>query len=591
MPDITRIFQLLDAYRLPQNRNALVFTHTTEGQTTSIYGGRYIEIVEGLALGLLQSGITKGSTIATVMSNRPEWNYFDMALLSIGAIQVPLYPTAGFDNCAFIFNDAAISMLIIENEETLKRMKRAIGQLPDYVKILTIDKVKGYKTWDTLLANTMEAEDKKHIFLTARNAIEPSDVASIIYTSGTTGNPKGVMLSHQNFVSNFLTVAKLMPSGLVKSALSFLPLCHVYERMLNYLYQYLGIVVHYARGPEFIREDLTLLKPEMVCVVPRVLEKMYVHIMQKGRLLKGMKRILYFWSLSIATHYKIDKRITLFYRIRHRIADRLVYTQIRKNLGGNLKVIISGGAALHPKLLRVFKAFGFFVLPGYGLTETSPVIAVTTFEKNGIREGTVGPVLENVKVKIASDHEILVKGPNVMLGYYNNPQKTREVIDEEGWFHTGDTGEIVQHKFLKINDRIKEIFKTSGGKYVAPQSIENKLRESPFIENIMIFGENRNFPSAIIAPNFEHLEGWAKHKEIDFDSRNDLISNPIVQQRISRDIETFSEGIDHSSKVKKFILTAKKWTPESGYLTPTLKLKRKEIEKKYRKAIEKLYKP
>ncbi len=590
MSNITRIFNLLDIYDIPPNGNDSVFTYTRNDSTTTVTGGEYLEAVKKLALGLLNLEIKKGDTIATVISNRPEWNYFDMAMQIIGAIQIPMYPTSGFDNCNFIFMDAKISMLVIENEDMLKRMKRAISQLPDYVKIFTIDKVKGYKHWSSIPVDDSEYSMKKNSLQETMDSINENDIASIIYTSGTTGDPKGVMLSHKNFVSNFLAVSELLRLELVRSALSFLPLCHVYERMLNYMYQHLGIVIHYGRGVDTIKDDLSLLKPNMVCVVPRFLEKMYVSIRREGRKMKWVKRFLYFWAINLATHYKIDKRNTLLFRLQYPIADRLVYSNLRKIFGGELRVIISGGAALNPKLLRLFTALGFIVLPGYGLTETSPVVAVTTFEKSGVKEGTVGLVLKDVQVKISDDNEILVKGPNVMLGYYNAPEMTKTVIDEEGWFHTGDTGEIIDNKFLKIKDRKKEIFKTSGGKFVSPQAMENKIRESPFIENIMIFGHKRRFPAAIIAPNFEHLESWANHKEISFSSRNDLIANTIVQNRIARDINELSEDFDHWAKVKRFILTARKWTPESGYLTPTLKLRRNIIEKKYRKAIEKIYK-
>jgi len=590
MPDITCIFNLLDDYKVHPHGNDIVFTHTRDENTFVVTGKEYLDTVDRLALALLNLDIKKGDTIATVLTNRPEWNYFDMAMLSIGAIQVPVYPTSGYDNCSFIFENARISMLVIENEDLLKRMKRAISHLPDYVKIVTIDKIKGYRHWESILPDDNEFCEKRESLDQHRKDISENDIASVIYTSGTTGDPKGVMLSHKNFVSNFIAVSELMRLDLVKAALSFLPLCHVYERMLNYMYQHLGIIIHYGRGIDYIKEDILRLKPNMICVVPRVLEKIYMKIWSKGHEMKWIKRIFYYWALNIASRYKVDKRNTLLYRMRYRIADRIVYSGVRKSLGGDLNVIISGGAALHPKLLRTFTAFGFFVLPGYGLTETAPVVAVTTFEKKGIKEGTVGPILKGVSVKIAEDNEILVKGPNVMQGYYNNPEKTREVIDEDGWFHTGDTGEIIHKKFLKIKDRKNEIFKTSGGKYVSPQAMENKIRESAFIENIMIFGEKRKFPSAIIAPNFEHLESWAKHKEIQYDSRNELITNATVQHRIAKDINDFSDGFDEWAKVKKFILTPQSWTPESGFLTPTLKPRRKFIEKKYRKSIEKLYK-
>ena len=588
MPDITRIFELLDIYRLPPHGNDTVFTYKPDSEYIHISGADYLEKVDGLAKGLLEAGIKKGDTIATIIGNRPEWNYFDMAMLSIGAIQVPVYATSGYDTCSFIFQDANISMLILENEDTVRRMKRMLLHLDEHIKVFTIEKIKGFHHWSSLLA-TKDSSTSKYDLDNIRANISEYEIASIIYTSGTTGDPKGVMLSHKNFVSNFQAVSELMRLDLVSNALSFLPLCHVYERMLNYMYQHLGIIILYGGGIKKIKDDLLDLKPDMICVVPRIMEKLYVRMTTKGHELPLIKRFLYFWALNVAGHYKIDRRNHLLYRIRFRVADRLVYGRIRKSMGGKLKVIISGGAALNPKLFRIFKAMGYFVLTGYGLTETSPVIAVTSFDDEKLREGTVGPVIRDMEIQIAPDNEILVKGPNVMLGYYNNPKLTAEVLDENGWFRTGDTGEMVEGIYLKIKERKNEIFKTSGGKYVAPQVMENKIRESSFIENIMIFGENRKFPAAIVAPNFEQLTSWAKYKQIAFENNNDLIHNPIVLARIARDIEELSEGFDHSAKIKKFFLAPKPWTPESGFLTPTMKLKRKVIEKKYKKPIEKLY--
>ncbi|PIE88019.1 MAG: long-chain fatty acid--CoA ligase [Bacteroidetes bacterium] len=589
MPEITRLFDLLRPDKTPAVEEAVVFTHTRDETTDTITGTAYRDTVNRLSLGLLEKGISKGDTVATILTNRPEWNYFDMALLQIGAIQVPVYPTSGFDNCHYIFHNAKIAMLVVEDETMLRRMKRAINTLPDYVKVITIDKVRGYKQWLTIPVNHTEYESKKELLQQVKSTILEEDIASVIYTSVTTGDPKGVMLSHHNFISNFSAISALMRKELVNTALSFLPLCHVYERTLNYMYQHLGITIHYGRGHLFIKEDLSLLQPNMMCVVPRILEKIYTKIYAEGRNMRGLKKLLYYWSLNVAAHHRVGRKNGILHNMQYRIADRITYNRIRKLFGGELKVIISGGAALNNKLLRSFTAFGFFVLPGYGLTETSPVIAVTTFDKRGVREGTVGPLLQGVSVKISQSHEILVKGPNVMKGYYNDPEKTQKAFDEEGWFKTGDTGIIVKKRFLKINARKNELFKTSGGKFVSPQLMENKIRESDFIENIMIIGEKRPFPTAIITPNFDFLTSWAQRKEIKFSSHKDLITDTRIQQRIAVELNRYSEDFDRWARVRKFILTPRQWTSESGFLTPTLKLRRKEIERKYRRAIEKMY--
>jgi long-chain acyl-CoA synthetase len=398
------------------------------------------------------------------------------------------------------------------------------------------------------------------------------------------------MLSHNNIVSNVMDCRGLAPAGPEHKALSFLPLCHSYERLLTYWYMSKGTSIYYAESMDKIIDNIREIKPNFFSTVPRLLEKVYDKILEKGKTLTGIKKALFFWAVDLGLKYELGNTNGLFYTLQLKVARKLIFSKWKEALGGNVIAIISGGAALQPRLSRVFNAAGICVLEGYGLTETSPVVAVNNFEPNSIRFGTVGPVIRNVSVKFAEDGEILCKGPNVMMGYYNRPDLTAEVIDKEGWFHTGDIGEMVENRFLKITDRKKEIFKTSGGKYIAPQAIENKFKESHFIEQIMVIGENRKFPAALIVPAFAFLESWCKSKELKYVSAENIIKEQQVIDRIAKEVEELNKSFGHFEQIKEFRLLPKEWTVQSGELTPTLKLKRKVIMERNNALIENIYK-
>lgn len=588
MKQVTRLFDLLDLYRDEYSFKSDVFLSRSEEGWQPVSASDYITFSHYLSLGFLEHGVGPGTRIATVMGNCPEWNLFDMAISQVGAIQVPVYPTISEESYLFILEDAGIEFLILDDQEILKRIRHVVRKLPSLKGLFSIRKVRGIPHWTELLekgrrsARTSELEKIKA-------AVHPEDILSIIYTSGTTGKPKGVMLSHRNFISNFTECAKIPGFTPDEKALSFLPLCHVYERMLNYVYQYLGMSVYYARSLDQVPEYLKEVKPHAFAAVPRVLEKIYHKVVLEGRNLSGIRRRIFFWAMHLGHEYEPDHPLGLIYRAQLRLANILVFSKWRKALGGRVRLIISGGASLHPRLARIFWAAGLKVLEGYGLTETSPVIAVQTLEPDGMRFGTVGPVLPGVKVKFAPDGEILCKGPNVMPGYYNRPDLTSEAFDGEGWFCTGDIGTMVEGRFLSITDRKKEIFKTSTGKYIAPQSVEQRLRESPFIDHILVIGENRKYAAALIVPNFEHLRSWCRVKRIPYTSDSQVIIDPLIIRRIHDEVSRINRTLDQTEKIKRFRLIPGDWTSSAGELSPTMKLRRKFIQEKYFREIEEMY--
>lgn len=587
MTKITRIFDLLDQYKEKyySKKDALGFKSNNVWNTYS--SEDYLNYVNNFSFGLLKLGVKKGDKIATIMLNSPEWNFIDMSLLQIGAIQVPIYPTVSEANYKFIFNDAEIKYVFISNNEIYQRIKPVLKDAPYIKDVYSIEKISGVKNWQEIL--TLGKNSISENLETIKSSISPNDIATIIYTSGTTGTPKGVMLSHNNFISNFLAAATIPDFDMTDRTLSFLPLCHVYERMLNYMYQYFGMSIYYAESIDNLGKNIREVKPHAFGAVPRVLEKTYDKIVRKGRGLKGIKKIIFFWALNLGHRYEINKANGWWYEFKLKIANLLVFSKWRLALGNNIKLIVSGGATLQPRLARVFCAAGIKIMEGYGLTETSPVIAVSSFLPDGYKFGTVGKNMPGVKIKIAEDGEILCKGPGVMLGYYNQPEKTAEVIDKDGWFHTGDIGMLEDGKYLKITDRKKEIFKTSGGKYIAPQVVENKYKGSPFIENIIVVGENKNFTAGLILPNFEHLESWCKIKGIEFTTNQAIIKNPKIINRIQREVDTQNTHLDKTEQIKKFVLIADEWSIESGELSPTLKLRRKFVHEKYNDVIDTIY--
>ncbi|MCF8368982.1 MAG: long-chain fatty acid--CoA ligase [Bacteroidales bacterium] len=584
---ITRLFDLLEQNQKIFREQEVVLGGKNNGKWTHYTASQYASTVNSLSLGLLSLGVGKEDKVATIIYNCPEWNFFDMALMQIGAIQIPIYPTISEANYEYILKEAEVKFIVVSNQEILERINKILPGIPSLKGVYSIEKTDGISHWEEILS--LADDSNKEKLNKIKSGITTHDTATIIYTSGTTGNPKGVMLSHSNFIYNFMGASNIISKNPVNKALSFLPLCHVYERMLNYMYQNMGISIYYCDSIDKLRDFMKEVHPEIFGAVPRVIEKTYDKLVRTGRGLKGIKKQLFFWALNLAHRYEFDGKNGWFYNLQLPIADKLVFSKWREAFGGNLDTIVSGGATLNPRLARTFWAAKIKIMEGYGLTETSPVIAVSTFEKGGVKFGTVGPVMENVELGFADDGEILTKGPCLMKGYYNQPEYTREVIDKEGWFHTGDIGELIDNKYLKITDRKKEIFKTSGGKYIAPQVVENRFKESPFIENAMIVGENKNFTTALIIPNFEHIESWCGVKGFEYTSPEEAIRDEKIINRIQREVNETNVHLDKIEQVKKFVLLPKTWSVEDGELSPTLKLRRKNILARYKKQVDGLY--
>ncbi|MDZ7775563.1 MAG: long-chain fatty acid--CoA ligase [Bacteroidales bacterium] len=508
-----------------------------------------------------------------------------MGLQQIGAIQIPIYPTTSIEHYKHIFTEAEVKVVILSEKAVYDKIKPALDDTVQH--LYTFEKTEGLEHWEDFLAKGQNSREEE---ITAiKNKVKPDDTATIIYTSGTTGPPKGVMLTHRNFISTILGVIEIIDQNPVKTAISFLPLCHVYERMLSYFYQYKNITVYYAESIEALGDNLREVQPEMFCAVPRVLEKTYDKIINKGRNLPLLPKIIFYWALRLGEQYDHHEQKGWWYHFQLKIANILVFKKWRKGLGGNLKLIVSGGATLQSKLARTFWAAGIDVMEGYGLTETSPVIAVSSYIDNGIKIGTVGPVLKGVQVKFADDGEILCKGPNVMKGYYRQPEKTKEVLGDDGWFKTGDIGHLEDGRFLKITDRKKEMFKTSGGKYIAPQVIENMMKGSPFIENVLVVGDNKKFPAALVVPNFYHLRSWCNVKGITYTNDKEMIENQRIIDRYEREVAEMNQHFGKVEQIKKIALLSEPWSIETGELSPTLKLKRRVLYQKYEETIEALY--
>jgi len=535
--------------------------------------------------GLLELGFGKGDAISTVSNNRPEWNFADVGMSQIGAVHVPVYPNVAESEYNHIFSHSETKMVLVSSAERFKFLSPLIERL-NIKHFYTFDNVQGATSFAEILELGKKNEAKYKAKLEEIKAsVNENDLCSVIYTSGTTGLSKGVMMTHKNFVSNVLYSEPAVPKNL-KLALSFLPLNHVFERMLNYLYLYMGIKVYYAESIETIVDNMKDIKPDLFACVPRVLEKVYDRLHQAGNDLTGIKKVLFFWALKLANEFDPTTEPNIIRKKKLAIADKLIYSKWRAVLGGNIAVVVSGGAALQPRLAKVFTAAKIPVLEGYGLTETAPVISVNRIDD--IRPGTVGKLIEKAEVQIADDGEILYRGPNLMPGYYKDIEKTREAIDEQGWFHTGDMGEL-NGDILKITGRKKELFKLSTGKYVAPQLIENLFKESPFIGQMMVLGENEKYCAALLCPSFEFLHDWASLHKIHFNNNLELIKNQIVIDRFQKEVEEYNETLDHHMQIKKFALVCEDWTPETGEMSPTLKLKRNVLSKKYQNKIKHLF--
>ena len=573
-------------HQLSQFPNNKMFSTKTNGTWNSISTSNFLDLVEKTSLGLIELGIEEGDKIGIISTNRFEWNVLDIATLQIGAIVVPIYPNISKDDYTYILNDSEIKICVVGDKDLYQKISDIRTKTPSVKLLYTFNNYDEIPCW-TEIHNHSKIENKS-IIEERKSKIDKFDLATIIYTSGTTGNPKGVMLSHNNIVSNVLACVDRMPCNEHSRVLTFLPVCHVYERMLHYLYMYMGCAIYFAESLDTIGDNIREVKPHMFTAVPRLIEKVYDKIIQKGEELTGIKKKLFFWAVSVAEQYEIG-RDDFWYTFKLKIARKLIFSKWKEALGGEVKAIASGSAALQPRLARIFLAADISVLEGYGLTETSPVISVNCL-KNGIRIGTVGTLIPEVEVKIAEDGEILVKGPNVMMGYYKQPDKTAEVIID-GWFHTGDIGTFVESKFLKITDRKKEIFKTSGGKYIIPQAMENKFKESRFIEQIMVIGEGKKFPGALIVPNFIHLKEWLIKKGVNSGqlSNYEIINLDLVKEKFQKEVNHYNQNYGGYEQIKRFELLENEFSIDGNELTPTLKLKRKIILEKYALFIERIY--
>lgn len=551
----------------------------------------FIDVFNKVSRGLLAVGIKPGDKVGLVShNNRSEWNAIDIGSLQIGAVDVPIYPTMTAEDIAYILNHAEVKLCFVSNTELYEKVNSIKSEVPTLQDIYTFEKVPGAQQWTDLLARAAEINQQQVDEIAA--GIEASELATLIYTSGTTGLPKGVMLSHSNLVTNAVDSSERVPTLYAGKSrcLSFLPACHVFERMLHYLYMYNGVSIYFGQSLETIKEDLQASQPHMFTGVPRLFEKFYIGILAKGAEAGGIKSKLFAWAVGLALQWEPDRQNGGWYEFRLGIARKLVFNKVKAALGlTDIAGVASGSAALQSKLARFFNGAGIPILEGYGLTETSPVISVNTINKPGmLKIGSVGKVIDNVEVDFADDGEIKCKGPNVMMGYYKNEERTNEVL-KDGWFHTGDIGEMDADGFLSITDRKKEIFKTSGGKYIAPQIVENAIKESVLVEQVMVVGEGKNFPAALIVPSFEALRTWTKKHDIPYESDAAIIKNQRVADRIWEDVERLCQRFGKWERVKKIALLPAIWTIESDELTPTLKLKRKEIHKKYHDLIEALY--
>ena len=587
--NIERTFDLLEHLRQNHNR-ADILVAKREGQWIKFSAEDYGRTSRRFSYGLMSLGFEKGDKIATISNNRPEWNMADMGMSMLGVVHVPVYPSLGEEEYKYILEHSDAKMLLVHDRATWQRLKPVVDAV-GLKHFYTFIYYEGLPHWSevTKLGETARVKCKEEL-RRIKDSILPGDLASIIYTSGTTGMPKGVMLSHSNFMSNMKACAPLFPLESGDRILSFLPLCHVFERMVNYLFQFKGCSIHYAENIGTIAQNMVEIQAQAFATVPRVIERIYDKIVSKGEDLSGIKRLIFFQSLKLGEKFRVNGKHHFWYGLRLSLARKLVFSKWQKAFGGQLKFVVSGGAALQPRLSRLFFAADIPLLEGYGLTETSPVIAVNHLSQpDCLHIGSVGPVLNNVAVKIDEDGEILVKGPNVMQGYYKAQDLSDEVIDAEGWFHTGDIGTLIKNRFLKITDRKKEMFKTSSGKYIAPQAIENLLKESFFIEQVMVVGENEKFASALLLPNFEYLHVWAHDNKIHFRDNPELITLPKVLKQFQKEVDVYNKQLGKHEQIKRFRLVWEDWNSHTGELSPTLKLRRRVLYKKYAPVLREIY--
>jgi long-chain acyl-CoA synthetase len=586
--DVRRSFDIL-ANQIEKYAKPDALAGKVNGQYVPLSSQHVQDQANLVSLGLLRLGLQRNDKVAIISMNCPEWLLADFGIAQIGATSVPMYPSITVEDYKYIFTDADVKAVFVADAKLYAKVREATAGLslpPE--NIFSFDKVSGARHFDELLAlgkqgNAADLEPLKA-------AVQPDDLLTLIYTSGTTGNPKGVMLSHDNLLSNCRNSARYVPVGAADKALSFLPLCHIFERMVTYLYMIHGVSIYYAESMESIADNLREVHPSIFTTVPRLLEKVYDKIVAKGHEQTGIKHKLFFWALNLGLKFDTQKDLGFVYNTELALANKIIFNKWREALGGNLRCIVSGGGALQPRLARVFWAAGIRVMEGYGLTETSPVIAVNGYEAENNMIGAVGPLIDNMEVKIAPDGEILTRSSCVMKGYYNKPELTAEAIDKDGWFHTGDIGEFVNDRFLKITDRKKEMFKTSGGKYIAPQVLENKMKEDPLIEQMMVVGADQKFPGALIIPAFDELKAWAAKNGVAAKANAELVKDEKVQRLYHDLLHKYNQSFAQWEQVKKFVLLPEQWTVETGEMTPTMKVKRKVISENNKAVIEGLYK-
>lgn len=595
---LERLFDILE-YRKQTHPERAVFVAKYDGEWRSIFIDEYIERVNQISCGLLQRGAQKGDKVALISADRPEWNFVDLAVQQIGCVLVPVYPTISAEDYHYILTNCEAKYLFVDTEAMLKKLKGIVADLPDLKQIYTFATLKNPSDFEDLThhavidtLDSLREEGAQHYDLARvqalKDAVQTRDVVTMIYTSGTTGFPKGVMLCHENIIVNIHGVEHT-PKPYFTRAMSFLPLCHIYERMMNYFYQYMGYETYYAENVGKVVENLKVARPYMMTAVPRFIEKMYDGIYRKGEKLKGLKKKIFYWSLSLATKYDLEGT-TWWYRIRRHWADILVYKQIRDTFGGCLEMFVSGGSAIQPRLARFFTCIGMDIYEGYGLTETAPVIAVSSSQPHGRKLGTAGLPLPGIEVKIIEgSNEIVCRGKNVMLGYYKDPERTSQAIDEEGWFHTGDTGAFEPEGQLRITGRTKTMFKTSMGKFVNPEVLEEKFKESPFVLDMMVVGENQKFAAAIIVPDFKFLKEWQERHGIHCETQEEMVSDKKTIARYQKVIDKYNKHFGATEQIKRFKVINDVWDTQNGCLTPTLKIKRAVVTERCKDEIDKLF--
>ena len=587
--NVTRTFDLLDRYREnPPKEDALCFKQNKAWKKFS--SQEYIGYSCNFCYGLYELGYRKGDKIVTVSHSRPEWNFIDIGMSMLGIVHVPVFTSLNTAEYEYIIRNSGAKMIIVSDRKLFKCVSPAFGRSEFSGGIYSFDDVEGARNWMEIIEKGKSCSEKtKQEVESVKNQIKPEDFATLIYTSGTTGRPKGVMLSHKNLVSNFISAAGVFNLKPTDKYLSILPLCHVGGRLGNYQTQYSGSSIYYAENMGTIASNMLEIKPDGFDAVPRVLEKFYDVIISKGKKLTGIKKLFFFRAVTLGLKFKPFGENGWFYETRLKIADKLVFSKWRKALGGNIRIVGCGGASLQPRIERIFWAAGIKIINMYGLTETSPIITINRTYKGGIKLGSVGTVIEGVEVKIAEDGEILCKGPDVMIGYYNDPDLTKSVFDDDGWFHTGDIGYLEENRFLMVTDRKKEIFKLSNGKSIAPQLIENMFKESTIIDQIMVVGEHEKFASALISPDFKYLDEWRAKNKISTSDNLELIKLPEILSTFSSEIEAINKRLSPVERISRFRLVPDEWSPATGELSPTLKLRRQIISDKYREIIDQIY--